>query len=204
MKWQKIDELETAKRRYLADTDNVYYLREYTAKEGFRYSNTNSLISNLQKGVNCPPNQSYYRDQAIDEFARELRHIIQNVGRNSLIVGMPPRQSLDDEEYDDRLDLVVERSVRDLPKLRHVRIIENFSTRRELKDQEKRTPNYLKEFMQVNDVDLEGSRDLLIIDDVLTSGCSVRAVSELMEEVYPHLNLWFFAWSKVVWTNEIR
>ena len=45
----KIDDLTREDHWYLTDEDDCYFLGEYTAREGFGHSHTNSVIYNIKK-----------------------------------------------------------------------------------------------------------------------------------------------------------
>ena len=47
----KIDDLMRCDHVYLDDSDQCYFLGEYTARMGFAYSATNNLILNFKKSV---------------------------------------------------------------------------------------------------------------------------------------------------------
>jgi hypothetical protein len=47
----KVDDLTRPDHSYLTPDDVCYYLGDYTARGGFKFSAINNLISNLKKGV---------------------------------------------------------------------------------------------------------------------------------------------------------
>jgi hypothetical protein len=71
---RQIDEQSRADHVRLAPDDACYFLYEYTSGQGYSFSATNSLISNLKKKLGTTGYQ--YKLQAITHSARELANAI--------------------------------------------------------------------------------------------------------------------------------
>jgi hypothetical protein len=73
----KIDELTFPDHYRLNDTDECYFIGEYTARAGFSHSATNDLISNLKKSIDKKDRPEWkYKGWAIAHAANQLRRSI--------------------------------------------------------------------------------------------------------------------------------
>jgi predicted amidophosphoribosyltransferase len=111
MLWTKIDETTRTDHYYLGEDDNCFHLREYSARKGYKFSQTNQLVFNFK----CKPSvcaadsrRKHYKDQSIRQFAADLRSSISqpNVGMVTW-VPVPPSKVPGHVEYDDRLERVL-------------------------------------------------------------------------------------------------
>jgi hypothetical protein len=83
----------------------VYFLGEYTARKGYRFSTTNNLIINLKKPMERQGRPEWpYKARAIQTAAEALRTALNDKARQSLtFVPVPPSKAKTDPLYDDRL-----------------------------------------------------------------------------------------------------
>src|SRR5690606_1558469 len=72
-----IDQLTRPDHYYLDESDVCFFLGEYTARKGFSYSDTNSLIINLKKDMSRRGRPEWqYKGWAIRTAAKALRRAI--------------------------------------------------------------------------------------------------------------------------------
>ncbi len=100
-----IDDLIRPLYAHLSETDQCYFLREYTSGRGFTHSETNRLISNLKKTPDRRGRPEwYYKERAIEQIAHEFRASLNlEALRKVTLIPMPPSKCKDDPLYDDRM-----------------------------------------------------------------------------------------------------
>ena len=103
--FSRIDELTRQEHAYLTEADNCFFIGEYTAEQGYAYSETNSLISNFKKGMERQGLPEWpYKERDILRVADVFRASIPEDALNHLtFVPIPPSKAKDDLLYDDRL-----------------------------------------------------------------------------------------------------
>jgi len=101
----KIDDLTRPDHSYLTAADDCYFLGEYTARKGYRFSTTNNLIINLKKPMDRQNRPEWpYKARAIQTVARALHVALNDNARQTLtFVPVPPSKAKTDPLYDDRL-----------------------------------------------------------------------------------------------------
>src|SRR3982751_3520461 len=108
--WKKIDIglIENPPRR-LEATDECFHAREYAAGKGYSHSETNQLISNLKKPVTERGTPRWpYKERAIERFAKELVPLLKIADEKYFIAPVPSSKRVDDPQYDNRLELVID------------------------------------------------------------------------------------------------
>lgn len=101
----RVDEAILDDHTYLENDDPCYYLREYTSRLGYGYSETNSIISNIKKQMSRRHFPDWrYKCRDILRCARELRTAVgDNLLANITFVPIPPSDAKDDPAYDPRM-----------------------------------------------------------------------------------------------------
>jgi hypothetical protein len=105
---QRIDETTRGDHLYLDDSDVVYYWREYTARKGWSYSETNQLIKNFKitpAEIKANANRRHFKKRALAKLASEVASlIIPTVVRDGLtIVPVPPSKLPGHPAFDSRI-----------------------------------------------------------------------------------------------------
>lgn len=199
-KWRKWDGLGRFREWVNAKTDHIYYYREYTAGVGYSYGESNNLILNFKMGPN-PQNQNrlYYRNLAIDNFVRELCLLLKNAVDDSWISWIPSSKSPEDPEYDNRLELTVESACRQFNKLQKIGTLYTRKSRPPLHTGGWRDPAQIIPTLEWYDqVDLSGSSNLILIDDLLTYGTTFNAVCSVIRDRYPQIVIAGVFWALTV------
>ena len=112
LKLSKIDDFLRSNHFYLEEDDHCWFFGEYTAKSGYDYSETNSLISNFKKSVDRKgrPKEWQYKE-AISKIAKIFQPLLKKLQeREFTLVPIPPSKAKSHPLYDDRMIRVLEAS----------------------------------------------------------------------------------------------
>jgi hypothetical protein len=106
----KIDDLTRPDHTFLELEDECFYLGEYTARRGFAFSETNSLINNLRKPMERRGRPEWrYKESAILTCGRMLREAISEEWLDAAtLVPVPGSKMKGDVEYDDRMPRILQ------------------------------------------------------------------------------------------------
>lgn len=190
----KIDKSILHNHSYLEETDHCFFFMEYTARKSFEYSPANQIIKNLKKPVDTKETSPYewkYKQQEIIN--------ISNIFKNSLVprinpalytfVPIPPSKCKSDPLYDDRIFKILNNTfpnnsgdVRDL--------IEFVESKDYTHHTGVRDPELLKANMSLNKSQLNHLKvNIILVDDVITSGAHFKACKEFILEKCPTVKL---------------
>ena len=181
----QIDELMLPDHVYLDDEDTCYFLGEYTARQGYRYSATNQLIWNLKKSMDRRNRPGWrYKELAIGQVAADFRNELPpNVLDHWTFVPVPPSKMKGDSEYDDRITLMLRRIRRDPPLDVRELLVQNISTAAAHKSDNRPSPDDLLKTYELDEaLTMPEPESLVIVDDVLTTGSHYRAVQRVLTD----------------------
>lgn len=189
----KIDELTRPDHTYLKPEDECYYLGEYTARGGFGASPTNDLIINLKKPMDRRDRAEWeYKNRAIKTIGKDLQRILEGEGiESATFVPIPPSKIKDDPMYDSRLMQVLavmskehDADVRELVLQR-----ESVAPAHE-SDVRPSIPDLVGNYVIDEKVAAAPLRkNLVIFDDVLTTGCHFKALQTTLLERFPKVGI---------------
>ena len=185
-KLSQIDELLLPDHHYLNRDDECFFLGEYTARQGFRFSDTNQLIYNLKKGVERKPLGDYrYKLEAINQVAEYIASI-SNISEWT-VIPVPPSKSKDDPLYDDRLVKILEVAKSINPKVDYRELVTQAGSYRasHLADGNRQKPEDLALRYRIDDALIGGLRNIIIFDDVLTAGSHFAAMKNFISDNVP-------------------
>jgi hypothetical protein len=184
----QIDELTRVDHWYLEDGDQCWYLGEYTARKGYAGSETNNLILNLKKPMDRRERPEWrYKERAIATIATDLRSILgQRVIEGMTFVPMPPSKAKSDPLYDDRIVKILRQmgagwrlDLRELLSMRQSMAASHTADQRP-------TPQELYTNVVIDeDVAALAPTDIMIVDDVLTTGAHFKAAQRRLCERFP-------------------
>ena len=192
----RIDELSIKDHHYLTKNDECWYFGEYTASQGFLYSDMNQLIFNFKKNMSRKSsNEWVYKENAIKEVGRMIASIIdpQSNMANTIFVPIPPSKIRTDSNYDDRLvralNIAKEISNKDL----HIHdcISQLQSTTPDHKSRgsricpDTRAKGYYLDLKQIPNNIL----NVIIVDDVITTGSHFKGVEIALRKHLPNLKI---------------
>jgi len=183
---RKIGDLERQDHWYLTPDHDCYFFGEYTARAGYSHSSTNKIITNIKKRPslrNTP--QWQYKISDIRRVAAGIRGAInpQSYGIVTL-VPIPPSKLRNDPEYDSRIADIA-RAVS--PQVDVRELIETVVVRPSLHNSSQRlTPAQLTATLQLQEqLCAPAPQNIILIDDVITTGCSFVACSALLQNRFP-------------------
>lgn len=182
-----VDDFIRPDHHHLNSSDSCYFFGEYTARRGFNHSQTNQLISNFKKCVSRMHEYDFrYKRSAIETIATELhRHISP---ANLTFVPIPPSKAKQDPLYDDRLQRVLTRYSELSPGVDWRDIVIQSRTTRATHTTDDRLS--LQELIGLYSIDqtlTPNIRDtIVIVDDVLTTGCHFKAVKATLAAEFPN------------------
>ena len=187
----KIDDSTVGDHFFLAPADRCFYIWEYSAHKGFRFSPANNFISNLKikpSAMDRSPLRRRHKLEAIDHAAQALRAFISRafVETSATFVAMPGSKVAGDTEYDNRLSKVLNTAfhgwnadVRDLLS----------TTRSTPADHESPDRMSFDELLQITATRQESGgppRSVVVVfDDVLNSGKHFKVAERRIREHYP-------------------
>jgi hypothetical protein len=180
--WSQIDELLLPDHYYLTRDDECFFLGEYTARQGANYSDTNQLIINLKKGVDRKGRAEYrYKLSAINEVARYLSEEIN--AKKWTLVPVPPSKSKDDPMYDDRLVQILAKAKKLNNDIDYRELVVQVGSYQasHLSSGNRPRPDELASRYQIDQSLMDGIRDVIIFDDVLTAGSHFSAMKEFIK-----------------------
>lgn len=183
-----IDELSRPDHHFLTDQDHCYYLGEYTAREGWGYSETNKLILNLKKSVDKRGAPEYkYKENAIRSIASCLNKLISvSDAKNFTFVPVPPSKAPSDPLYDNRITAILNAFSTLNSGVDYQEVItQNRSMQADHSSEGNRAS--IQDLMQnylVSQAKLDRCRETIVIfDDILTTGRHYKAVKGVIENV---------------------
>lgn len=185
----KVDALILASQDhyYLDQDDQCYFVGEYTARRGYKFSDTNQLIYNLKKSPLLKgTNQWYWKEQAMVRAGRILRAVLtlgpnEAALRRSVLVPIPPSKIAGDPLYDDRMLCVLRELGRGLGLDIRELVLQRESTLAAHERDDRPNPHEIAENYYVNDAcRLPDPNSILVFDDLLTSGSHFKAMKSVL------------------------
>ncbi|EKS35655.1 phosphoribosyltransferase [Afipia clevelandensis] len=194
MRLTRIDNTQRHDHRFLEDNDDCAFLGEFTARQGFDFSETNKQIHNLKippSKAREQPFKQTYKNRAINFWANKLRLAVP-LGSlpNATWIPVPCSKLADHPDHDDRLATVLR--TYDSQRILDVRKLVKCNANREAAhnlDGGRPTPESLKEAFEIDTtLQLDGINEVVIFDDVITRGASFKAMTSILREALPKTN----------------
>ena len=203
----------------------LYFARIYSIRQGFRYSESNQLISNFKKDIeHSSRGELYYKGQAVTTFADELTELLRGIYSqrsssnwehagtmadlldqpemtpalyseppSTILVPIPPSSRKDSPQYDDRVEKVASLVAERLPYVYCAPIVKTWKDRQPLRLSRHRRWQDVYESIEIDHdqpglvesvVEMERTMrsEIVVLDDVLTSGASFYAVALKLKE----------------------
>jgi len=191
-KLQKIDDSLIKEHIHLSKSDNCYFFGDYVGKQGYHYSAMNQLIHNFKKPIEKQKNplEWKYKQDAVVEISNMLCGVdIWQAVINYMWVPVPPSKLKTNQEYDDRLILV-------LKKLQKKEV--HFDFRELLSIKTEKEPAHLSSVKRCPDDHLNNlifdetkqeptPKGIVIFDDVITTGATFKAAKSVLAGNYPRI-----------------
>ncbi len=199
-KLRLVGDLERPDHYYLQPEDACYFFGEYTARAGFTHSSTNQLIHNLKKKPELAltaPAQYAWKGRAITKIATSIANEI-TVVPGVAFVPIPPSKCPGAVGYDDRMARVARAigpglDVREALVTVHERDPMHLS-------QNQRDPQALQESLSIVPEHVANPPEhVILLDDVLTTGCSFMVCRSMLREIWPDASFYgIFAARRII------
>jgi len=191
----KIDESTVDQHFSLLESDQCYYIWEYTAGKRYDFSPTNRLISNLKikpSQVAQSPNRYYYKEEAINHAASGLRQFLRRdyAEQHMTFIPVPGSKIAGDPDHDERMLCVLRRALQgwsaDIRPMLEL-------TQSTLADHETTDRLSYDELLAISRLNNPSSRALrpivVVIDDVLNSGKHFKVAQALITEQFSDVEI---------------
>lgn len=196
-------QVKTTDHVYLDEGDLCYHFGVYSPRRGFEYSPTNQLILNFKKEPSrkANPNEWQYKIDAIKQVAGILRATFVRA-RNFhelTFVPIPPSKAVSDPEYDNRIIATLREAFPE--ESFHADIRELVTVKESLESHHssaKRDPQRLIDNYCFNeDLAEPAPKNIVIFDDVLTSGSHFKAMKTVLSRRFPAARIYGLFISRV-------
>jgi hypothetical protein len=186
-----IGELERADHYYLTGDDQCAFFGEYTpsayvAGPPWKHSSTNQLIHNLKKSPSKRDTAEWpHKVRAIGDCARAIKANLDPDQLGELaIVPIPPSKTAAHPDYDDRM-IRVALGIGANVDVRQVLFTQQAREAAHI-NQGHRDPVALRASLAVrHDLVEDAPKAVVLIDDVLTTGCSFKVCKSMLVEIWP-------------------
>ncbi len=189
---QLIDELILRDYYYLNEEDECFFFHVYHANKGFKFSEYNQLISNFKKKLDRKGQYDWkYKHEAVKKVASILRSTLATIKTPVTIIPIPPSLCKTDAMYDDRMLQTLKLAsiglkniiVRDIISLQENREASHSGSRTRL------SPLQLQKLLILEDDPPIHSKNVILVDDVITTGSQFKACKMLLLENYENINV---------------
>lgn len=185
-----VGDLERPDHWFLTDADDCAFFGEYTSGGGYAHSFTNQLVLNLKKSPDLAGSPQYvWKGRAV----REIGHAIAaNISADALaracFVPIPPSKQPGAPGYDDRM-VQVARAIGPGVDVREVLLTTGERDAMHMQST-KRDPDALRTTLSLNPALLQPAPEqVILLDDVLTTGCSYMVCKAVLSEVWPEAKI---------------
>ena len=180
----KIDELIIGQHWSLSQTDECYYLLEYTARQRPPLSRGNDLIMNLKKPMDRKGRPEWrYKEWAINEIARELRSSLSVVidFPSTTIIPIPPSKIRTNPLYDDRNLKTLRKACPTDADIRELIIGKKDMSASHESDFRPSVAEILDNYTLNPNIHPEIRENIVLFDDVVTAGSHYVACRQFLE-----------------------
>lgn len=190
-KLRTIGDLERPDHWHLRAEDDCTYFGDYTPRAGYGHSATNQLIQNLKKKPELRHTAQWpHKQRAIREVGQAIAaNVNQGALGNVVFVPIPPSWPPGDPGYDDRMAQVAQAVgpgaiVRELLFTSAAREAQHLG-------QQRRDPDILRATLGFRTELAAGlPSQIVLLDDVLTTGCSFVVCKSLLQEHIPNAQIY--------------
>ena len=201
-KFTRVDSLTRPDHRHLTDKDDCYFVGEYTADQGYKYSNTNNFILNFKKKINRRGFQDWrYKEKAIRQAAEIFRRGMDpKILDYWTFVPIPPSKAKGDPRHDDRLTRMLQMiRPESPPDIREI-IVQIESTDSFHTSGKQRFPEEIEALYSIDKSLLEPKPSYIaVVDDILTTGAHFRAMRAVLSSRFPTTQVIGFFLARRVW-----
>ncbi len=209
--WKSFDQVESPP--HFLDSKSkkkCYFAREYIS-EGYQASSDNQLIFNFKKPVSHKNSDDWrYKEQAIKAFVEDLAVLFSKIHKKHLplfLTTIPTSKLRTDQRFDSRLDDVIDGLLKynqnNNEKLYQYEepITINNNTLSLSREEGSRSVESKRGDYKWNGFKNTIPKNLIVIDDVITSGASFIAYKKILEEQCEAINVIGLFWARTVKTK---
>ena len=180
-----IDESNIGLHARLTAEDKCYFLFEYTSGQGYDFSATNNLVSNLKKKPGTKG--GYYKDQAIGSCAAFLRRTLNaDWLAGATLVPVPPSKAVGHPEHDNRMERICRSIAPGLDVRPIIRQTQSTVAAHEAGAGDRLTVEDLLAIYAVDEALANPAPSHIgVFDDVLTAGTHYRAMEIALRSRFP-------------------
>lgn len=205
IKFQWIDAFNIGDHVRLNPADRVLYLREYTSRKNFNFSETNNLISNLKK-KRGEGGYAYYKPRAIQQCSCEIAAgLDRDWLKGACLVPVPPSRMKGDPDHDDRMLQVctgISQHVGFQVTVREI-VRQAASIRSAHESADRPSVEELLEIYEVDENQCGQNTDVIaIVDDVLTVGNHFRAMQIKLASRFPNAEIYGIFVARRIFAND--
>jgi hypothetical protein len=195
----KIDETNRHQYYFLGADDRCYFFADFFSGKGWRGGATNQLVKNFKR----PPEEIrtsvkaqqllFYKDKAINEIAAALLKALGPAGvAQRTFVPIPPSKTPDHPDYCDRLEKTLRRSFATCNADIRLLLRQTASTEPDHRSGEGRMS--YEDLLAITELDKAQlspplRAELVLFDDVLTSGKHYKVARTRIRELFPDVPL---------------
>ncbi|NTF00128.1 hypothetical protein [Agrobacterium tumefaciens] len=185
-----VGDLERGDHYYLNGDDTCAYFGTYTSRAGFSHSYTNQIISNLKKSPSVRNTAQWqYKQRAISQVGAAIaRNLNADSWQKTIFVPIPPSKRRDSPDYDDRMLRVAQ----EMGNNADIRELLYTAVEREARhtNTDRRDQDALRASLAVDTRFAANPKaQVVLLDDVLTTGCSFRVCREMIAEIWPNASI---------------
>ena len=190
------------KTTYITQDDRCYYFLNYLPGEGYSASKGNDLILNFKKDIRYKDTNSWgYKILAIKQFANMLHGALG--GRICTIIPMPTSKPRGSQNFDDRLDQTA-------AMLGQISTNYDIQLCLDVKEEcpaahrgGERSPDALLQNIILTPPLSPPKNNIILIDDVLTSGGHFKAAKAAILAKYPEADVIGFFLGKTIYIEPV-
>jgi len=199
IKWQQWDGTGGNRPHLRLGTDSLFYARQYHTGEGYKGGETNQKITNLKKKVDSSNSELYYKGEAIKSFATEVLYLLSKVRKNFYIASIPTSKCKDDPLYDNRLEKVISLICQSNTYARSIYCLKKKYSTTPLHHGGTRNPDDITNSWDYYPPPVDPSiAHIIFLDDMLTTGATMRAAFDLVTQNSPELKPIGLVWALAV------
>jgi hypothetical protein len=197
-----IDDTSIGLHARLTADDRCYFLFEYTSGQGYDFSATNNLISNLKKKPGTKG--QFYKEQAIQRCAAYLRQAMNPDWLHAAtLVPVPPSKAADHPEHDRRMERICGAILPGLDVRPLVRQTATTAAAHEVAPGERPSVEELLAVYEIDETLAQPAPTVIgIFDDVLTAGTHYRAMETALRNRFAGVPIFGFFIARRVFANE--
>lgn len=180
--WTRVDEALMPQHYFLEDTDICIFHGEYVKGAGYT-GRTNSLIHNLKKKPSAP--HQNYKATAIKDCANLLEAISPKALQSQTFVPVPPSKAIGHPDYDNRLTRIL--NLVNTAKLDVRELVYQKASLSSSHTSSDRTSisDLIKNYCIDESLTEPQPSNIIIFDDVLTTGRHFKAMQTVMRNRFP-------------------